>query len=307
MPLRRLTFDNPWIAALDAAPRPASSWTVLVAGGLCCAAAVVLGRDLGARLAEAISAGSGPWGAIAGQAAFYACIFAPLWLAALVGGAMEGRQVWRGGPLPLLATVGGVALGGLGFAAAVGLAAASGAVMPPAAPQAAVAGGVIAGAAIVAFQAAGEEVFFRGWIQPVLCARLGPWVGLALTAAMFTALHLVGGVRGPLAVLNLLLGGLLFGLLALRTGGLWAAFGAHWAWNWTESCGFGLDPNPGVGPTGSLVDLDLGGPGLWSGGGDGMNGSPAATLVLLALLTGLAFAPRRAGPAGVPQVGRERA
>ena len=291
MPLRRLTFDNPWIAAVDAAPRAARGRLVLAGGVLISIGALVVGRYAGEHLSQTISAGPmGPWSAILGQAAFYACVFAPLWLAALAGGALEGRSVWRTESLPWLAGAAGVALGALGFAAAVGLAMASGAVFPAAAPQAAVAGGVVAGAAIVAFQAGGEEVFFRGWMQPVLCARLGPWVGLGLTAALFMGEHLLGGARGPLAMLNLLLGGLLFGLLALRTGGLWAAFGAHWAWNWTESCGFGLDPNPGVGPTGALVDLDLGGPALWSGGGDGMNGSPAATVVLgvlvLALMTG---------------------
>jgi hypothetical protein len=75
------------------------------------------------------------------------------------------------------------------------------------------------------------------------------------------------------------------GLLALRTGGLWAAFAAHGVWNWTESCGVGLDPNPGVGAFGALIDLDLAGPALWSGGEDGLNGSLALTLVLGVIVT----------------------
>jgi hypothetical protein len=297
VPLRRLTFDNPWIAEVDAARRPARSWLVLIEGALYCAAAILGGRALGGRLSELITAGhAGPWGAILGQAVFYACVFAPLWVAAFVGGALEGRGAWLSERRGWLALVAGLALGGLAFSAAVGLSLATGAIVPPAAPQTAVAGGIAAGAAIVAFQAGGEEVFFRGWIQPVLCARLGPWIGLVLTAAMFMGLHLVGGVRGPLAAVNMLLGGLLFGLLALRTGGLWTAFGAHWAWNWTESCGYGLDPNPGVGPTGAVFDLDLGGPALWSGGGDGMNGSPAATIVLVLIVIMLAVGPRRTAP-----------
>lgn len=295
MPLRRLTFDNPWVAAVDRARRPARAWMVLVLGVASCAAAIVLGRALGAHLASAVAARmAGPWAAILGQAGFYLCVFLPLWLVALAGGAAEGRSVWRAEPRAPLGAAAGVALGALGFAAAVGLASSLGVVVPAAQPQAAVAGATAVGLLIVAFQAGGEEIFFRGWIQPVLCARLGPWVGLAITAAMFMGLHLVGGVRSPLAVLNLFLGGLLFGLLALRTGGLWTAFAAHWAWNWTESGAFGLDPNPGVAPTGALADLDLTGASLWSGGGDGMNGSPAATLVLVILVTGLIIlAPRQ--------------
>jgi membrane protease YdiL (CAAX protease family) len=293
--LRRLTFQNPWIAAVDNARRPGRSWVVLGVGLASCAAAILLGPALGGHLAEAISAKvAGPWAAMLGQLAFYLCVFLPLWLVAILGGVFEGRVVWRKEPRALAAIPAGLAIGALGFCLAVAVAAATGVVSSVPVPQAAVTGGLAIGALIVAFQAGGEEIFFRGWIQPVLCARFGPWVGLGVTAAMFMGLHLVGGVRSPLSALNLLLGGLLFGLLALRTGGLWAAFSTHWAWNWTESGGLGLDPNPGVAPTGALIDFDLSGPALWSGGGDGMNGSLAATLVLAAMVaTAIAIAPRR--------------
>lgn len=296
MVLRRLTFQNPWVAAVDEAARPGRSWVVLGLGAIVCAAAILGGRALGAVLAGAIAShASGPWVEVLGQAAFYVCVFLPLWLAALIGGALEGRAVWRKEPRALVAIPVGLAIGGLGFGLAVALAAAFGVVVAGTAPQVAVTGGALVGALIVLFQAGGEEIFFRGWVQPVLCARFGPWIGLFVTAAMFTGLHLVVGVRTPLAVLNLMLGGLLFGLLALRTGGLWAAFSAHFAWNWTESGVLGLDPNPGVAPTGALMDLDLTGPAIWSGGADGMNGSLAATAVLLtAVLATMAAVPRRA-------------
>lgn len=295
MGLRRLTFENPWVAAVDRASRPGRSWVVLGLGVLVCAVAILGGRALGELVSTMIAANaSGSWAEVLRQALFYVCVFLPLWLAALIGGAGEGRVVWRKEPRALLAIPMGLAIGGLGFGLALALAAAFGVVVGGTAPQAATVGGILAGAVIVAFQAGGEEIFFRGWVQPVLCARFGPWIGLLVTAAMFTGLHLVVGARTPLAVLNLMLGGLLFGLLALRTGGLWAAFSAHWAWNWTESGVLGLDPNPGVAPTGALVDLDLAGRPIWSGGADGMNGSLAATGVLLLLvLAVMAAAPRR--------------
>ena len=259
-----------------------------------CALAIVGGRALAGMLAETIGArAAGPWADILIQSCFYICVFLPLWLVAAAAGALEGRVVWRKEPRALGAIATGLAIGGVGFALGVALAAGLGAVSNGPTHHTAVAGGILIGALIVAFQAGGEEIFFRGWMQPVLCARFGPWIGLVVTAAMFTALHLVVGARNPLSVLNLMLGGLLFGLLALRSGGLWAAFSAHWAWNWTESSLLGLDPNPGVAPTGSLIDLDLAGPALWSGGGDGMNGSLAATLVLLTLVIAtMAAAPK---------------
>lgn len=295
MVLRRLTFQNPWVVAVDEAARPGRSWVVLGLGLIVCAAAIVGGRALGALVSGLIVAHApSAWAEMLGQVSFYVCVFLPLWLAAIVGGAVEGRVVWRKEPRALVAIPVGLALGGLGFGLALALAAAFGAVVGGTAPQAAAAGGILVGALIVLFQAGGEEIFFRGWVQPVLCARFGPWIGLLVTAAMFTGLHLVVGARTPLAVLNLMLGGLLFGLLALRTGGLWAAFSAHWAWNWTESGVLGLDPNPGVAPTGALIDLDLAGPAIWSGGADGMNGSLAATAVLLTLVVAtMAAAPRQ--------------
>ena len=84
-----------------------------------------------------------------------------------------------------------------------------------------------------------------------------------------------------------MLAGTLFGMLALRTGGLAAPVAAHWAWNCTETLALGLSPNPGVGDFGALADLDMRGSALWGGSEYGLNGSIAATFVLVALITPL--------------------
>src|SRR5258708_6682229 len=76
-------------------------------------------------------------------------------------------------------------------------------------------GALVLGAVLVLVQSVAEEAFFRGWLQPVLCASWGAWAGLLLTAAAFALLHIIAGAHGVLAVVNLFLGGLLFGLLAL--------------------------------------------------------------------------------------------
>jgi membrane protease YdiL (CAAX protease family) len=282
-PLQRLTFDNPWIAEVDRARRALPAWLVLVAG-LAAAGSVngLAGLVTPAAAAVAATPMPGGLGPLAGGALLYALAFLPLWLVALLGGRIEGRRVWRSERRPVLAAAGGALLGLVGFGAALTLAGAAGVVHPGATGAAA---GALAGLLVFAYQAGAEEVLFRGWMQPVLCARFGPWVGLVIVATVFGVMHLVGAPRSPVAVINLMLGGLMFGLLALRTGGLWAAFAAHGVWNWTESCGVGLDPNPGVGAFGALIDLDLAGPALWSGGEDGLNGSLALTLVLGVIVT----------------------
>lgn len=293
-----LTFDNPWIRAVDRAPRKAPAWAVLVVGAAACAVAILAGGPLGDRLAQTLAARSPrDWAAAVNDATFTGFVCAPLWLVALAGGGLEGRSVWRPGA-PLAAGLGvGIVLGAGGFAAAAALAEAFGVLVSGAQAQPATPTGLLASFGIVAFQAGSEEILFRGWMQPVLATRLGPRVGLVLTALLFAGLHLVGGLRGPVSVINLILGGLMFGLLALRTGGLWAPFAAHLGWNWTELALLGLEPNPGVGHLGAVVDLDLSGPALLSGGAEGMNGSLAGAAVLgLIVLTLTLVRPRRAVP-----------
>ena len=102
-----------------------------------------------------------------------------------------------------------------------------------------------------------------------------------------------------MAFANISLAGAFFGMLAMRTGGLAAPLAAHWVWNVLELCVFGLTPNPGVDSMGSLLDLDLVGPVLSSGGRDGLNASLATTAALVIALAALGF--------GRIAFGRERA
>jgi hypothetical protein len=147
----------------------------------------------------------------------------------------------------------------------------------------------ILAAAMTAFQAYGEEVFFRGWLQPVLASQWGIRNALIVTAAIFAFSHWIVEPLSMLAILNIFIAGLFFGILALRTGGLAAPFAAHWAWNWLEQSVLGLVPNPGVSALGSVFDFDLVGSPLLGGGPDGLNGSVIVTVVLTACVCGLAI------------------
>lgn len=153
-------------------------------------------------------------------------------------------------------------------------------------PQpAGIAGGALVIASLVTlFAAAVEEYGFRGWLQPRLATRIGGSAAVVLSALAFSALHLSGGARSGLALANIFLAGLLFGLLKLRTGTLWCSIGAHFAWNWSETELFGLDPNPGSPPHGSIFDFDLVGAAIWGGSGEGMNVAVPVTIALTALI-----------------------
>ena len=294
--MQAVSFSNPLVLAVDGARRPLPGWAALLLALAVMAAGLIGGPMLYTQVAGyALMLGEGLAAAIADRLLQFLCIIGPLVLAAFaIGKLYEGRPAARGGMAAAPALLLGLAVGGVGFAAALGGAAALGVVQPGGAGLAQAAGfGVAASALLVAFQAGGEELFFRGWLQPLLSARWGPWVALALTSVLFglahAATYMMFRPMGALAVVNITLGGLVFGLLALRTGGLWAPVAAHWVWNWAELALAGATPNPGVDALGSLFDVDLAGPALFSGGADELNGAISVTIVLALIALGLAL------------------
>ena len=127
-----------------------------------------------------------------------------------------------------------------------------------------------------------EEVVLRGWLMPVIGVRSHPWLGVLLSSLLFAILHLLNPAVTPLAVLNLVLAGLLFALVALWEGGLWGACALHAAWNWTQGSllSFPVSGNLLQGPT--WLTLSENGPDLVTGGAFGPEGGMATTLVYLA-------------------------
>lgn len=295
--LFRVDFENPWIESVDAAPRSMPIWA-FVPGTLILSVVVIryapgIAVAISMGFHEPLSHFQGNWPEILANVIFYVVVFAPLTGLALVGGVIEGRKTWLPESHPARAVLAGCALGVAGFGASIGIAYLVGVVHPGDGVLVGISAlwPIAAGAIMIGVQAGAEEIYFRGWIQPIFCSRWGPFLGVVVGALCFSALHLVAGPRGLVAVANFFLSGIMFGVLALRSGGIWAAAAMHWAWNWTESCGFGANPNPGLGPTGALMDMDLAGVQLWSGGPDAMNGSLATTIVLSVIVAMLLMAP----------------
>lgn len=250
-------------------------WAVLI-GGTIVGGAMVSG---GVAVATALSA---TWSARASDASFVFCISLALIAAALAAGMVSGDPIRRGRDarrqVPLWF--------GLGVAmvtfAAVAAAFNGGATWQGDGGTGA--GALLAGTLLVLIQSGGEEAYLRGWFMPALARRWGVAPGIALSALLFAALHLLGGSRAPLTLVNMALGGVLFGVLAWRSGGIAVSIAAHFGWNWGEALLLGLDPNPGVGSFGAILNIDLTGV-RWLGGSDeGLNASVPMTIILLALL-----------------------
>ncbi|HXJ00772.1 MAG TPA: CPBP family intramembrane glutamic endopeptidase, partial [Micropepsaceae bacterium] len=185
---------------------------------------------------------------------YYLAVFLPLYACVFISPLWERRAVLQSPFKPWNALGLGTAIGGFAFLSVVLGLSLAGILQKQSTAQGFQLGMVLA-AALTIFQAFGEEGFFRGWLQPIVAADWGPTAGLAVTAAIFAAAHAFAQVLGPIALLNIFLAGLVFGLLALRTGGLIAPFAAHWTWNWLEQSVMGLVPNPGVDSLGAFFDF----------------------------------------------------
>ena len=226
-------------------------------------------------------------------------VFGPLIAIAVVLGLLSRQPVLRSGARPLLWTLTGLAFGTIAILSTAGFAWLSGGLRPALQPAAAVPGLIALGVALTLLQSGAEEVLFRGWLQPALTARIGVPGGVLACAVIFAAFHAISAIPSWISVVNLVLGGVWFGLLALRSGGILAPMAAHFAYNVIEDCGFGLVPNGGpngnewAGPLGALHDLDLVGAPLWGSGPEGLNASLGLTAALLAMILPLLAPPVR--------------
>ncbi len=267
------------MATSPLAKKPAQSalfsWVIIVVGLAASMGWVLFGQKLGDTInVENVAAF---------MAIYYGLLFVPLIVLALVLGYLDHRNVVRLGEARGRWALIGLAMGTGGFLVTIGYAWLNGGVVAGVEVPAGI-GMIMVGLLLILVQVATEEVLFRGWLQPALTSRIGTNLGIALGAVLFATFHLTAGVRAPLSLINLVLGGVLFGLLAQRSGGLIAPIAAHFAWNSIEDLGFGLVPNPSTGPLGALADYDLMGAALWGGHEEGLNASIGTTLVLLALI-----------------------
>lgn len=230
-----------------------------------------------ARLAGSPGGSAGVWLDVA-IAAFIALI-------AIVGSILL-RQPLRLGGEPRPVALAALPVGLIAPAIVLALAAAAGAVTFSAGTFAGFAL-FLGGTLLIVAKALGEELLFRGLLQPLLCRAWGVPLGIAAASIAFTVIHVVGGWRDPVSLLNITLASGWFGLLAWRTGGILAPSLAHAGYNWAEEILLGASPNPGTGAFGALLDFDLVGPVRLCGSIEGMNASLLLTAVLIAIMAPL--------------------
>jgi membrane protease YdiL (CAAX protease family) len=77
-----------------------------------------------------------------------------------------------------------------------------------------------------------EELLARGYVFAALREWLGPATAVGLTSIGFGLLHVPNAGSAPLAIAVVTLAGVYLAAVLVATRSLYAAWLAHWAWNW---------------------------------------------------------------------------
>jgi membrane protease YdiL (CAAX protease family) len=143
-----------------------------------------------------------------------------------------------------------------------------------------------------------EELIFRGFVFQRLIDGLGEWPAQLLMAGYFVLSHSTGlanaGEVRSLAMVNIFVASLLFGLAYLRTRSLALPIGLHLAANFTQGTILGLGVS-GSNQAGLLVPQHVGA--LWlTGGSFGLEASLPGLITVIAGALLLFFVAPRAAP-----------
>lgn len=148
--------------------------------------------------------------------------------------------------------------------------------------------------AISIFSGFSEEIVFRGWFFRLTEKWLGSWAALALSAALFGALHLGNPNATLLAGVAIAFeAGIMLAAVYMITRRLWAAIGIHAAWNFAQGGIYGIPVSGGA--MDGLLRPDIRGSDLLTGGAFGAEASLPAIVVATAFGTALLVIAYRCG------------
>jgi membrane protease YdiL (CAAX protease family) len=126
-----------------------------------------------------------------------------------------------------------------------------------------------------------EELLSRGYHLQTIASGTNLLWGLLISSSIFGVAHLGSPNATWLGAAGIFFVGLFFAYGFLRTGQLWLSIGLHIGWNFFQSVIFGF-PVSGLNIY-RLVQTDIHGPELWTGGAFGPE---AGLIVLPALIIG---------------------
>jgi membrane protease YdiL (CAAX protease family) len=147
------------------------------------------------------------------------------------------------------------------------------------------AGAALRVSALLLVAALAEELIFRGYVFAVLRETLGWGPALAVTSVAFGYAHVSNPGANTRALLLVMLAGLFLGAVVAVTRSLYAAWMAHFSWNWTMAVLLHIPVSGLETETPDYRTVDAG-PDWATGGSWGPEGGAGAAL---GMLGGLAY------------------
>ena len=102
-----------------------------------------------------------------------------------------------------------------------------------------------------------EEVATRGWLLTRIAARTNLPLAIAISSSLFGILHLGNSGVTVLSVLNIVLDGVLAGLLFIYTDSIWLVVAQHGTWNYVQGNLLGFQVS-GTGADASIFSFTMG-------------------------------------------------
>lgn len=136
----------------------------------------------------------------------------------------------------------------------------------------------------VFIQSSAEELLCRCYLyQKTLRTTGSPVATIAITSVVFGLMHIFNSGVTVLAIVNVTLVGVLFGLMVWKLDSPWMAFAAHASWNFTQNILFGLPNSGNIVPFAifGIADGTTPTAGFAYDPGFGIEGSGMATVMLL--------------------------
>ncbi|MDR1559835.1 MAG: CPBP family intramembrane metalloprotease [Clostridiales bacterium] len=132
-----------------------------------------------------------------------------------------------------------------------------------------------------------EEILCRGFLMTVLKTTRNNWVVIAVPAVIFGLMHLMNPGVTLLGIINIILIGLAFAYMFIKTGSLWMPIGFHIMWNFFQGNIYGIQVS-GLEGT-SLTQYTPTGPDILTGGAFGAEGGLICTVIIIAVLAYIHF------------------
>jgi membrane protease YdiL (CAAX protease family) len=129
-----------------------------------------------------------------------------------------------------------------------------------------------------------EEFLYRGYLLGYYVKQMPAAWAVVLTAVVFGVMHMANRSFNVLALVNVILLGIVLGLVRLRGKNLWGPIGLHFLWNFMQGPIFGFSVSGSPRSHGIFL-IWLHGNEKLTGGSFGPNAS-LVTLVILLALTG---------------------